>query len=76
MENHYSSEAAETAQREYTSRSNCPMFAPKGGICYRCSQNIYGVFKTYKGAVYGYSVEYAESHLITRCPFCSASFTD
>lgn len=76
MEKHYNSEAAEAAQADYTDRNHCPMFAPKGGICYRCSRNIYGTFKTYRGVAYGYSVEYAENHLITRCPFCSASFTE
>ena len=76
METHYNAEAAEAAQKDFTDRNKCPMFAPNGGQCYRCGQNIYGVYKTYRGMSCGYSVEYAENHLITRCPFCSATFTD
>ena len=56
--------------------SRCPMFAPKGGLCYRCGSNIYGVYNSSRGMRCGYSVEYCETHLVTRCPFCGATFTD
>lgn len=76
MENHYNIETAEMAQKDYTTRNQYPFFAPKGGICYHCGRNIYIPVKNSIGMVYGYSVEYADNHLITYCPFCNVTFTD
>lgn len=76
MENRYDAAVAEQAQKDYSDRNKCPIFAPRGGICHRCGRNIYGVYETGNGLNCGYSVKYAEEHLITRCPFCSATFTD
>lgn len=76
MQNHYNREAAAKAQEDFTNEHHCPMFAPKSGWCYHCGQNIYDPVKTKSGVVFGYSVEYCETRLITNCPFCRHGFTN
>ena len=76
MENHYNREIAAAAQIEYAAAHDCPMFAPKNGWCWHCGNNIYDPMKTKSGVIYGYSVEYAEEHLIISCPFCKNGFTN
>lgn len=76
LELHFSPEEAEKAQQAFTAKYGAPMFAPMGGICYGCGSNIYLPHTYSNGHVRGYAVDWAAKHLITRCPFCSKSFTD
>lgn len=55
-------------QKIFAAKEGLPVFAPPDGICYTCGGRIYGER--------GYSVEYAASTLITRCPYCAASYID
>ena len=66
---------ATIAQYEYCAKKNYPHFAPSGGLCWKCGNNIYteinhGTYKT------GISVEKASSELITGCPHCHRSYCD
>ena len=61
---------ATIAQYEYCKRKGAPHFAPRGGLCWNCGNNIYteidhGTYKT------GISVE-----IITGCPHCHRSYCD
>lgn len=76
MERHYNSAAAEAAQQDYADTHGSKLYAPHDGICRGCKRDIYAIYRGKGSTVCGYSVEYAESHLITRCPFCSASFKE
>lgn len=92
-------EKAIKAQREYlverSKKDNTWMrdsfakgegFAPKNGICYNCSKQIYADIevnrrnwqtgKIEKVVSYGISVERAGSELTTGCPHCHRSFVD
>ncbi len=44
------------------------LYADHDGRCCFCGRNIYDTG--------GYSVEYATTHLITGCPFCSRTYLD
>ena len=76
MDNNFNYKRAAEAQGDYCEEHEIPMFAPTGGICPRCSRNIYLPTNGPRGMIYGYSVEYAENHHITGCPHCSYSFID
>lgn len=76
MDMNFDRKKAATAQEQYCDEHECPRFAPADGNCPRCGRNIYEPVKTKTGMVYGFSVEYAEQHLITGCPYCNATFVD
>lgn len=77
MNSNYYPDKAAAAQEQYCSERNTPMYAPKDGVCPCCGRNIYSSLRTSKGEiVVGYSVQFASEHLITRCSWCCASFTD
>ena len=57
---------SEQAQVRFCDEMHYPMFAPRGGMCYRCGGNVYDY----------YTPEWTGNHLVTRCPYCNASFTD
>lgn len=54
-------------QEEFCEKNGYPKFAPRDGVCYSCNKNIYDDEATAK---------FADSHLITGCPFCSKSYCD
>ena len=72
----YNPALAEKAQDEYCERNGKPNFAPYGGYCFHCGQNIYSAKVYPNGFVGGISVEEAGRKLITGCPFCHISFVD
>lgn len=76
MDNNYNPVLAAKAQEEYCDAHEIPHFAPRDGHCYHCGRNIYLPTNGSRGTVYGYSVEYAENHLITGCPHCNYSFVE
>ena len=76
MEKTYDTAEAVKAQERYCDEHEIPIFAPRNGLCSWCGRNIYEPVKTRTGMVYGYSVEYAEQHLITGCPYCNTTFAD
>lgn len=57
---------SERAQIRYCDKMKYPLFAPRGGMCYRCGGNVYDYYKP----------ERSGKTLITSCPYCNASFTD
>lgn len=63
-------ENAAEAQRRYCRERKIPVFAPRGGICFRCGRSIY---KT-DAEPNGYDALYAADKLVTSCPHCHASF--
>ena len=63
-------ENAAEAQRRYCRERKILVFAPRGGICFRCGRSIY---KT-DAEPNGYDVSYAADKLVTSCPHCHASF--
>ena len=65
----YDPEQAIKAQEKYCREHGKPNFVPVRGKCFSCGYNI---FK----APYGYSVEHAQSRLITGCPHCMTSFAE
>jgi len=63
----YDVERARAAQAAYVSKfDTVPHFAPKSGVCFCCSKQIYKRI----------SVEKASTELITGCPWCSRSYCD
>lgn len=69
--------AATEAQSKYCTEHNKPHFAPKGGRCWKCGQNIYAEGKQRNGnPSKGISVERAGRELITGCPHCNWSFCE
>lgn len=76
MDRNFNHKRAEEAQEAYCDEHECPMFAPRGGLCPRCGRDIYLPTNGPRGMVFGYSVEYAENHLITGCPHCNHSFVE
>ena len=56
------------AQRRFCKEHAYPWFAPISR-CPKCQNGIYE-------GPFGYSLEYAATHLITGCPYCNFSFTD
>lgn len=67
---------AAKAQSDYCDRQECPMFAPRDGICYRCGRNIFLPTNGSHGAVFGITVEQAGTRLITGCPHCNYSYVE
>ena len=72
---HFNSSEARAAQDKYCKEKGYPHFAPMGGRCWNCNEDIYteidhGGYKT------GISVEKAGSTLITGCPHCHRSYCD
>ncbi len=53
-------------QEKFCRERSLPRFAPHDGVCFRCGNNIYRLI----------SPEEAGRRLVTRCPFCSATFVD
>ena len=68
--------AAAKAQQDYCEAHEAPMFAPTGGLCFRCGYNIYLPVNGSRGAVHGITVEDAGKRLITSCPHCNYSFVE
>ena len=66
-ENYFNPNEAYAAQEKYCDDNKLPLFAPTR-LCYSCRKSIYD-----SG---GYTVKYAATHLITRCPFCNSSYCD
>lgn len=56
------------AQRRYCEEHFFPWFAPIDR-CPNCNESIYS-------GEYGYTAEYASTHLITGCPYCHFSFVE
>ncbi len=56
------------AQDAFCKREGVLMFAPANGVCPYCGMQIFG------GE--GYGILQAARRLITRCPYCSATFCD
>lgn len=72
---HFNSSEARSAQDKYCEEKGYPHFAPMGGRCWNCNEDIYkeidhGGYKT------GISVEKAGSTLVTGCPHCHRSYCD
>lgn len=67
---------AAKAQEDYCERNECPMFAPRDGLCYRCGYNIFLPFNGSHGAMLGITVEEAGRKLITGCPICNYSYVE
>ncbi len=72
---HFNSSEARAAQDKYCEEKGYPHFAPMGGRCWNCNEDIYkeidhGGYKT------GISVEKAGSTLVTCCPHCHRSYCD
>lgn len=66
------------AQARYCEEHEEPHFAPAGGSCWRCSENIYLPISYGKSNEYtaGITVERAGKELITGCPHCNYSFCE
>lgn len=79
---YYNPKEASQAQDMYCKAHEVPHFAPdehNGYQCYRCGQNIYqevGEDPLFDIERNGYPVSYAQTHLITGCPFCHYSFVE
>lgn len=71
------SEAAK-AQRKFCLENEAPHFAPVGGCCWRCHNNIYSPITYGANNEYtsGITVERAEKELVTGCPHCNYSFCE
>ena len=67
---------AAKAQEDYCELNECPMFAPRDGLCYRCGYNIFLPFNGSHGATLGITVEEAGRKLITGCPICNYSYVE
>ena len=76
MNNNFNPRRAKAAQEAYCDEHEIPMFAPHDGICPHCSRSIYLPTNGPRGMIYGYSVEYAENHHITGCPYFNYSFVE
>ena len=76
MNHNFNPKAAVSAQEAYCDEHEQPMFTPYDGQCPRCGRSIFLPTNGPHGMVYGYSVEYAENHLITGCPHCNYSFVE
>lgn len=66
---HWDWKEARDAQDRFCKAKRMPHFAPYGGLCYNCGENIYAF-------PHGYTVEQAGNKLITSCPICMASYVD
>ena len=66
---------AEKRQQAYCHRHHVPFFAPPGGYCPHCFENIYTATENDQKSP-GYSVRRAGETLITSCPFCHWSFCE
>lgn len=73
------------AQIEYCNTKGAPHFAPRGGNCWKCNQNIYTpltrkrkLFSTGELVDYttGITVGMATTELVTGCPHCNRSYCD
>lgn len=53
-------------QAEYCKENKLNLMAPKDGICFRCSNQIYEIYTT----------EEATESQINGCPFCMQNFDD
>lgn len=68
---------ASALQAKYCKTNDLPHFAPSGGRCYRCHQQIYENLKTAEGYIsHGISVWEAGHRLVTGCPHCHYSFVE
>ena len=76
---------AAKAQEEYCRKQNLPLFAPKSGVCWACSKNIYAplerkainpLTRETRTSISGITVEAAGSIHITGCPHCNRSYVD
>ena len=74
--NNFNPTQAAKAQEKYCDEHECPMFAPRNGLCYHCGYNIYLPVNGSHGAVLGYTVEEAGRKLISGCPICNYSFVE
>lgn len=74
--NNFNPTQATKAQEAYCDEHECPMFAPRNGLCYRCGRNIFLPTNARDGAVFGITVESAGKRLITSCPHCNYSFVE
>ena len=64
-------------QARYCKENDYPVFAPSGGRCYRCHEQIYADHKTASGYISrGISVWEAGHRLVTGCPHCHYSFVE
>lgn len=76
----YDRDKASKAQKEYCDRTSSPHFAPLGGRCWSCCNNIYDRIEhtMSNGEKYytGITVENAGEYLITGCPHCHRSYCD
>lgn len=67
---------ANAAQIQYCKDKGAPMFAPSGGVCWKCRRNIYEPYKIDGEHESGYTVERASRILITGCPHCHISYCE
>lgn len=73
MEERYNPKIADEAQYIYCRERIIPRFAPYGGRCWGCKQNIYSVVER-NGKKTGISVWEAASRHIVVCPHCGFDF--
>jgi hypothetical protein len=78
----YNIEESIKAQDKLCKEQGYPQFAPKNGVCWNCSQNIYSQGKrVWRGnsdeqVSEGISTDAATKELVTGCPHCFRSYCD